>query len=215
MRHARTSLFNQLDTKPHFDLIVVGGGATGLGVAVDAAARGLRVALFESHDFGSGTSSRATKLVHGGVRYLAQGHIPLVREALHERTRLLRNAPHLAHPLSLLTPCYRLWEKPYYGLGLKLYDALAGSHSLGSTELWSRQAAMDAVPNLRTQALRGGVRYWDGQFDDARLALALARTAEAAGRWNGAAGRDRRSASVSGMLVPSAGNRTMSGCCTF
>jgi len=126
----RQDAWARLASAGPFDVVVVGGGATGLGVALDAAARGFSVALLESHDFGGGTSSRATKLVHGGVRYLAQGNIALVREALHERTVLLRNAPHLAQPLAFVMPSYKLWETPFYGAGLKLYDALAGKAGL-------------------------------------------------------------------------------------
>ncbi len=163
------------------DLAVIGGGATGLGVALDAAARGLSVVLLESHDFAGGTSSRATKLVHGGVRYLAQGNLSLVREALHERATLLRNAPHLAQPLAFVMPAYRWWEVPFYGVGLKAYDALAGAAGLGRTEFLGRAQALQALPTLRGEGLKGGVRYWDGQFDDARLAVALARTAARAG----------------------------------
>ncbi|GAA5091764.1 glycerol-3-phosphate dehydrogenase/oxidase [Paenalcaligenes hermetiae] len=161
------------------DLIVIGGGATGLGIAVDASARGLSVVLLESHDFAKGTSSRATKLVHGGVRYLAQGNIALVREALHERTTLLRNAPHLASPLGFVMPSYKCWETPFYGIGLKAYDALAGQDGLGSTRFLGRRQALAALPGVKENGLKGGVMYWDGQFDDARLALALARTAAA------------------------------------
>ncbi len=165
-------------TRPtRYDVAVVGGGATGLGVALDAASRGLSVALVESHDFGGGTSSRATKLVHGGVRYLAQGRIGLVHEALHERACLLRNAPHLARPLAFIMPSYRLWESPFHGAGLKLYDALAGGDGLGPTQFLDRQETLARLPNLLAEGLKGSVRYWDGQFDDARLALALARTA--------------------------------------
>jgi glycerol-3-phosphate dehydrogenase len=164
-----------------WDLAIVGGGATGLGVALDAAARGLRVVLLESHDFAKGTSSRATKLVHGGVRYLAQGNIALVREALHERTTLLKNAPHLAQPLPFVMPSYKVWETPFYGVGLKMYDALAGSAGLGATEFLSRRETLACLPTARPEGLKGGVKYWDGQFDDARLALALARSAAARG----------------------------------
>ena len=168
--------------QPHtYDLAVVGGGATGLGVALDAAARGFSVVLLESHDFAKGTSSRATKLVHGGVRYLAQGNIALVREALHERTTLLRNAPHLAQPLPFVMPSYHLWETPFYGIGLKMYDALAGEAGLGATEFMGRARTLHCLPTARAEGLKGGVKYWDGQFDDARLALALARTAAAKG----------------------------------
>lgn len=177
----REQLLARLASPTTWDLAVVGGGATGLGVALDAAARGFSVVLLESHDFGGGTSSRATKLVHGGVRYLAQGNVPLVREALHERSVLLRNAPHLAQPLPFVMPSYRLWETPFYGAGLKLYDALAGKAGLAPTRLLSRAGTLQALPNARAWGLKGGVEYWDGQFDDARLALALARTAAARG----------------------------------
>lgn len=177
----REDAWNRLASAGTFDVVVVGGGATGLGVALDAAARGFSVALLESHDFGGGTSSRATKLVHGGVRYLAQGNIALVREALHERTVLLRNAPHLAQPLAFVMPSYKLWETPFYGAGLKLYDALAGKAGLAPTRFLSRAETLRALPTAQPAGLKGGVEYWDGQFDDARLALALARTAESKG----------------------------------
>ncbi|HZY16187.1 MAG TPA: glycerol-3-phosphate dehydrogenase/oxidase, partial [Ramlibacter sp.] len=177
----REELLARLAQGGTWDLAVVGGGATGLGVALDAAARGFSVVLLESHDFAKGTSSRATKLVHGGVRYLAQGNIGLVREALHERTTLLRNAPHLAQPLPFVMPSYRAWETPFYGIGLKVYDALAGAAGLGATEFLSRQQTLALLPTARPQGLKGGVKYWDGQFDDARLALALARSAAARG----------------------------------
>jgi len=177
----RAELLAQLAERPDFDLAVVGGGATGLGVALDAAARGLRVLLLEAHDFAQGTSSRSTKLVHGGVRYLAQGRLPLVREALRERSLLLANAPHLARPLSFVVPAYRWWDKAFYGLGLKLYDLLAGQAGLGTTEFLSPAQTLQALPTIQSSHLHGGVRYWDGQFDDARLALALTRTAARAG----------------------------------
>ena len=177
----REDLLLRLAQNDSYDLAVVGGGATGLGVALDAAARGLRVVLVESHDFAKGTSSRATKLVHGGVRYLAQGNISLVREALHERTTLLQNAPHLAQPLPFVMPSYQWWETPFYGAGLVAYDALAGKAGLGKTEFLGRQAAQRYLPQVRPEGLKGGVKYWDGQFNDARLALALARTAATKG----------------------------------
>jgi glycerol-3-phosphate dehydrogenase len=168
-----------------FDLVVVGGGATGLGVAVDAAARGFSVALVEADDFAKGTSSRATKLIHGGVRYLAQGDLRLVREALAERALLLANAPHLAGPLDFLVPAYglrgRLWDRWKYAAGLFLYDRLAGRAGLGRTRLVGRGGALERAPGLRRQrpaeGLVGAVCYVDGQCDDARLAVALARTA--------------------------------------
>ncbi|RYX96757.1 MAG: glycerol-3-phosphate dehydrogenase/oxidase [Comamonadaceae bacterium] len=181
----RSELIDQLSTPRTYDMAIIGGGATGLGVALDAAARGFSVVLVESHDFAKGTSSRATKLVHGGVRYLAQGNISLVREALHERTTLLANAPHLAQPLPFIMPSYRFWEAPFYGIGLKVYDALAGKAGLGDTEFLSKAETLRYLPTARLDGpngpLRGGVKYWDGQFDDARLALALARTAEQQG----------------------------------
>jgi glycerol-3-phosphate dehydrogenase len=164
-----------------WDVAVIGGGATGLGVALDAAARGWRVVLVEASDFAQGTSSRSTKLVHGGVRYLAQGNVALVREALHERSTLLANAPHLAQPLAFVMPGYTWWERGFYGVGLKAYDALAGSRGLGSTQLLSTAQVKALVPTVRTRGLSGGVKYWDGQFDDARLAVALARTAVSRG----------------------------------
>ena len=177
----REDLLQRLAQAGTWDLAVVGGGATGVGVALDAAARGLSVVLLDSHDFAGGTSSRATKLVHGGVRYLGQGNFALVREALRERQRLMRNAPHLAQPLAFVMPSYRPWETVLHGVGLTLYDALAGTAGLGPTRLLGREAALKALPGLQPQGLRGGVEYWDGQFDDARLALAVARTAAAHG----------------------------------
>ena len=177
----RADLIARLMQPGTWDLAVVGGGATGLGVALDAAARGFKVVLVESHDFAKGTSSRATKLVHGGVRYLAQGNIALVREALHERTTLLANAPHLAQPLPFVMPSYKFWETPFYGVGLKMYDALAGRAGLGPTEFLSARETLACLPTARAAGLKGGVKYWDGQFDDARLAVALARTAATQG----------------------------------
>ena len=177
----RDELIGRLAQDRTYDVAIVGGGATGLGIALDAAARGFSVVLVDAHDFAKGTSSRATKLVHGGVRYLAQGNIALVREALQERTTLLNNAPHLAQPLSFVMPSYQWWETPFYGVGLKAYDMLAGKAGLGQTRFLSRSKTLDRLPNARADGLRGGVQYWDGQFDDARLALALARTAAAHG----------------------------------
>ena len=173
----RPDLLARLAEPRRYDLAVIGGGATGLGVALEAASRGYSVVLLESHDFAKGTSSRATKLVHGGVRYLAQGNLSLVREALHERSVLLKNAPHLAQPLAFVMPSYQYWEAPFYGMGLKLYDLLAGTAGIGKTEFLSRHETLQCLPTVQPQGLKGGVKYWDGQFDDARLALALARTA--------------------------------------
>ena len=177
----RAQLLAQLDNAQEFDLAIIGGGATGLGVAVDAAIRGLKVVLLEAHDFAKGTSSRSTKLVHGGVRYLAQGHLPLVWQALRERQHLLKNAPHLVHPLPFVMPAYRRTDQLFYGLGLKLYDLLAGPARLGPTRLLSYTETLLALPGVRVTNLVGGVQYWDAQFDDARLALALARTAASHG----------------------------------
>lgn len=177
----RRDLLARLGQPQTYDLAVIGGGATGLGVALDAALRGLRVVLLESHDFAKGTSSRATKLVHGGVRYLAQGNVALVSEALHERANLLHNAPHLAQPLPFVMPTYQWWEAPFYGAGLKAYDLLAGSAGLGATEFLNAARTRALLPTVNPRHLFGGVKYWDGQFDDARLALALARTAAASG----------------------------------
>lgn len=177
----REPLLSRLAEGGTWDLAVVGGGATGLGVALDAAARGFSVVLLDACDFAKGTSSRATKLVHGGVRYLAQGNVGLVREALHERTTLLKNAPHLAQPLPFVMPSYRMWETPFYGTGLKMYDALAGAAGLGRTEFLGRGETLACLPTARPEGLKGGVKYWDAQFDDARLAIALARSAAARG----------------------------------
>jgi glycerol-3-phosphate dehydrogenase len=158
-------------------MAVVGGGATGVGIAVDAASRGYSVLLLEQSDFGKGTSSRGTKLVHGGVRYLEQGNIPLVREALKERELLLRNAPHLVRSLAFVVPCYAWWETPFYGVGLKLYNLLGGRKGFGKSRVLSRGETQERIPNVKVEGLRGGVLYYDGQFDDARLLSDLARTA--------------------------------------
>lgn len=178
---SRDELLDRLVGEPAFDLVVIGGGATGLGVAVDAAARGLSVALFEAEDFAKGTSSRATKLIHGGVRYLARGDVSLVREALRERAILLANAPHLVQPLPFVIPVYgwrgRLWDRWFYGAGLVAYDVLAGRASLGRTRQLSRSQLLERAAGTQPAGLVGGVEYFDAQFDDARLAVALARTA--------------------------------------
>jgi glycerol-3-phosphate dehydrogenase len=160
-----------------WDMIVVGGGATGAGVAIDAASRGYDVLLLEQSDFGKGTSSRSTKLVHGGVRYLEQGNVSLVMEALKERGLLLRNAPHLVHNLGFVVPNYDWWEAPFYGIGLKLYNLLAGKYGFGASRILSREETLERLPTLNTEGLRGGVIYFDGQFDDSRLLVNLAATA--------------------------------------
>ncbi len=177
----RATMLARLGDEP-FDVLIVGGGATGLGCAVDAAARGYRTALVEAADFAAGTSSRSTKLVHGGVRYLAQGNLHLVREALHERALLLRNAPHLVTDRTFLTPAYRWYEAPYYFAGLTLYDRLAGAGDpFGKSGFLSANRTLETLPWLRRAGLRGAIAYHDGQFDDARLAIALAKTAAAHG----------------------------------
>ena len=160
-----------------WDIAVIGGGATGMGVAVDAAARGFNVVLVEAHDFGKGTSSRSTKLVHGGVRYLEQGNIPLVMSALKERGLLRQNAPHLVKDLAFVVPNYSWWEAPFYGIGLKLYDLLAGKYGFGQSKLLSKEETLQRLPALEPDELRGGVAYYDGQFDDSRLLIHLAMTA--------------------------------------
>jgi len=161
-----------------FDIVVIGGGASGLGAAVDAAARGHSVALFEQCDFAKGTSSKSTKLVHGGVRYLQQGNVSLVLEALHERGRLAKNAPHLVRSQAFVIPSYKWWQKYYFGIGMKMYDALAGKLGLEPSRRLSRSQTLAVIPTINSKNLTGGVRYSDGQFDDSRLAVNLAQTAE-------------------------------------
>lgn len=173
----RSQQIQQLKSTHHWDIIIIGGGATGLGAAVDAAARGYKTLLVEQYDFGKGTSSRSTKLIHGGVRYLQQGNIRLVRDALKERGLLLKNAPHLAHPLKLVMPSYRWYETLYYGLGLKIYNFLSGKLSLGKSEMLSIKRTQGYIKGLDGKRLSGGVAYYDGQFDDARLCITLALTA--------------------------------------
>lgn len=172
----RADLLARLGATAEWDVIVVGGGATGLGCAVDAASRGYRTLLVEAHDFAKGTSSRATKLVHGGVRYLAQGNIPLVREALLERARLLANAPHIVHPLRFVVPAYGWLDKPRFGIGLTLYDWLAGRHGIAPCRVLDPGETRSALPTVEPRGLRGGIAYWDAQFDDSRLCIALMRT---------------------------------------
>jgi glycerol-3-phosphate dehydrogenase len=173
----RSCFINKLTTSEEFDICIIGGGATGLGTALDAAARGLKTILFEQYDFAKGTSSRSTKLVHGGVRYLQQGNIKLVMEALKERGLLLKNAPHLVRNQKFVVPNYKWWEKPFYGIGLKIYDKMAGKLGLGPSEFLSREEILLLAPTLDPEDLKGGVLYHDGQFDDARLAISIAQTA--------------------------------------
>lgn len=177
----RAQHLQQLKYTTHWDIIIIGGGATGLGAAVDAAARGYKTLLIERDDFGKGTSSRSTKLIHGGVRFLQQGNIRLVRDALRERGLLLKNAPHIAYPLKLVLPAYRWYEKLYYGIGLKIYNFLSAKLSLGTTELLSVKRTQEYILGLDGKKLSGGVAYYDGQFDDARLCITLALTASDVG----------------------------------
>lgn len=174
----RTSMMQRglARTEP-WDMIIIGGGATGVGIAVDAASRGYQVILLEQHDFGKGTSSRSTKLVHGGVRYLEQGNLSLVMEALKERGLLRQNAPHLVSDLAFVVPSYTWWESPFYGFGLKVYNLLSGKYKFGPTERLSKEETLQRLPNIKTDGLRGGVVYFDGQFDDARLLINLVTTA--------------------------------------
>ena len=172
----RAAMLARAVAKP-WDIIVIGGGATGAGVAVDAATRGYATLLLEQHDFGKGTSSRSTKLVHGGVRYLGRGDVKLVTEALHERARLLKNAPHVVRIQPFVVPSYRWWETPFYVVGLKLYDLLAGRHGFGGSRYLNRREVLRRLPTIQQEGLRGGILYYDGQFDDSRLLINLMQTA--------------------------------------
>ncbi len=176
-----TSVRRLLARDGPWDMAVIGGGATGVGVALDAASRGYSVCLVEQSDFGKGTSSRSTKLVHGGVRYLQQGNISLVMEALKERGILRQNAPHLVHDLAFVVPNYVWWEAPFYGIGMKVYDMLAGRYGFGKSRVLSKDEVLERIPTLEQDGLRGGVLYYDGQFDDSRLLIDLAQTAEQQG----------------------------------
>jgi glycerol-3-phosphate dehydrogenase len=173
---SRAEMLRRATTEGPFDVIIVGGGATGLGAAVDSASRGYKTLLLEGADFAKGTSSRSTKLVHGGVRYLAQGNVSLVFEALHERGLLHQNAPHLCSVLPFVVPAYKWYDQPYYGAGLLLYSALAGKLGFGLSRIVGKSEALRLTPTLRSNGLKGGVVYFDGQFDDTRLAVALMRT---------------------------------------
>src|SRR5258705_10813440 len=172
-----SSLRRIVDRREPWDIAIVGGGSTGVGIAVDAVTRGYSVVLLEQHDFGKGTSSRSTKLVHGGVRYLQQGNVSLVMEALKECGLLLENAPHLVRNLGFVVPNYDWWEAPFYGIGLKLYNLLAGKYGFGASRILSKEETLERLPTIKTEGLRGGVIYFDGQFDDARLLINLAETA--------------------------------------
>jgi len=173
----RATMLRHLDDPALWDVIIIGGGATGLGCAIDAASRGYRTLLLERRDFAQGTSSRSTKLAHGGVRYLQRGDIALVTEALRERGLMRRNAAHLVHDRRFVVPSYDWWEAPFYGVGLKVYDLLAGKLGFGASRVLSKEETIERLPNIETDGLRGGVLYFDGQFDDARLAVDMAKTA--------------------------------------
>ena len=174
----RQQMLNRvLERSDPWDIVIIGGGASGVGSAVDAASRGYEVLLLEQSDFGKGTSSRSTKLVHGGVRYLEQGNISLVMEALRERGILRQNAPHLVSDLAFVVPRYDWWEAPFYGLGLKIYDLLAGKYNFGPSQILSREETLERLPTIKPEGLRGGVVYYDGQFDDTRLLINLVQTA--------------------------------------
>lgn len=172
----RLTLLDRLQAQTNWDVIVIGGGASGLGAALEAASRGYSCVLFEQYDFAKGTSSKATKLVHGGVRYLKQGDIGLVREALRERGILLKNAPHVTQKQAFIIPCYRSFDRYFYGLGLKVYDFLSGAWRLGATQVLTKEEVLQQLPGVNPSGLKGGILYYDGQFDDARLALNLAQT---------------------------------------
>lgn len=172
----RTDIIKRIQAVPQWDILVIGGGATGLGIALDAANRGYKTLLAEQSDFAKGTSSRSTKLVHGGVRYLAQGNIKLVREASIERGLLKRNAPHLVKDQTFIVPVYSWWNRLKYAIGLKLYDRIAGKLSLGRSVLISKNETIEKLPGIKTNGLKGAIMYHDGQFDDARLAINLAQT---------------------------------------
>jgi glycerol-3-phosphate dehydrogenase len=172
-----TDLQRLADPGQVWDVLIVGGGATGLGAAVDAASRGYSTLLVEQEDFAKATSSRATKLAHGGVRYLQQGDVKMVLHALHERGLMIRNAPHLAHTMEFVIPAYRWWEQGFYGIGLTVYDLLSGRLSLGRSRVLGRKKTLEMIPTVKQEGLCGGILYTDGQFDDARLALTLALTA--------------------------------------
>lgn len=177
----REAMILSLEKNNDFDLVVIGGGASGLGSALDAASRGYRTLLIEAEDFGKATSSRSTKLVHGGVRYLAQGNFKLVSIALKERGYLLKNAPALTRSLPFVIPCYSHISKWYYGIGLRLYDLMSGKLSIGSTKWLSKTETLKRLPGIKNKGLKGGILYYDGQFDDARLLMAIAKTAHEQG----------------------------------
>ena len=174
----RGKSLKKISKKKTWDLIIIGGGSSGLGIALDSASRGYKTLLLEKYDFSKGTSSRSTKLVHGGVRYLQNGDISLVVEALRERGIMRKNAPHLVRDLSFVIPSYDWWNSPFYGIGLKIYDMMSGKLGLGPSTLLNKDEIVKLIPNVKKKGLKGGVIYHDGQFDDARMAISLAQTAE-------------------------------------
>jgi len=174
----RTDSIIKLNKVLQWDVVIIGGGASGLGIALDASKRGYKTLLLEKYDFGKGTSSRSTKLIHGGVRYLQNGDITLVIESLKERGILKRNAPHLVQDLSFVIPTYDWWASPFYGIGMKIYDMMAGKLGLGKSEIISKHETEKLIPNVNKKGLRGGVIYHDGQFDDSRMAITLALSAD-------------------------------------
>jgi glycerol-3-phosphate dehydrogenase len=173
----RDTEIQKIVATPHWDMIIIGGGATGLGSALDAASRGFKVLCVEKDDFSKGTSSRSTKLIHGGVRYLEQGNFAMVKHALQERWFLLKNASKATRKLSFVLPVYSWWRFFYYGFGLMLYDFLSGKFSIGKTRLMNKNAVIKKLPDIKTDSLKGGIRYFDGQFDDSQICIALAKTA--------------------------------------
>ena len=165
----------------HWDIVIIGGGATGMGCAIDAASRGYKTLLLEKEDYGKGTSSKSTKLIHGGFRYLQQGNISLVLESLKERALLKNNAPHIVHDLKFVVPTYNWWESFFYGIGLKIYDWLAGKQGIGRSQLLSKIETTRLLPTISQEDLRGGVLYYDAQFDDTRLLINMMQTAKEQG----------------------------------
>ncbi|MFD2595216.1 glycerol-3-phosphate dehydrogenase/oxidase [Sphingobacterium griseoflavum] len=177
----RNEAIKSLSADKLWDIVVIGGGATGLGIAVDAASRGYKTLLLEQYDFAKGTSSKSTKLVHGGVRYLANGDLKLVFSALKERGLIFKNAPHVSVVQSFVIPSYSFFSKMKYLIGLKIYDWMAGKLRIGKSTLLNKTQVVDSLPKIKTAGLQGGIRYYDGQFDDARLAINLAQTAQEQG----------------------------------
>jgi len=204
--NVRESCIQEIEKKETlWDLVIIGGGASGLGAALESVSSGYRTLLLEQHDFAKGTSSRSTKLVHGGVRYLAQGNIPLVMEALKERGLLQRNAPHLVKTQGFVIPCYAWWCVPFYTIGLTLYDLMAGKLGIGHSVPFSKKRTIEALPSIKSKGLKGGVRYFDCQFDDARLAVNLAQTVREQGgvvlNYAGVTGLLKEEGKVSGVKM--------------